>query len=127
MFTKSNKKVLLVSNTPHAREVLAGLFKWFQFEIVIGHSGAHAVEIYTEDPSFDLVVLDIDMPGMNGFTAAKMIRQHQIAKRPYIIGRPTETAHSTKALQSGMDAYVISAPIEQATSQKQQHSLGSGS
>lgn len=108
---KKNKRALLVSSEPSARVGLGQFFGWLDFEIVQAISGAQAVEIYTEDPSYDLIVLDIDMLGMNGFTTAKMLRQYQIAKRPYVIGtssvQSSDKDNSGKALQAGMDAYIV--------------------
>lgn len=113
-----NKKALLVDDMATNRVALGQLFEQFGFEVVQANSGAEAVKIYEEDPSFDLVVIDIDMPGMNGFTAAKMIRQYQMAKRPYIIGTAATPEYREKASQSGIDIFVVKSLAVQVIQQK---------
>jgi CheY-like chemotaxis protein len=68
-----------------------------------------------ETRSFDLVLMDVQMPGMDGFQATAIIRSRELA-----LGRHTPimamTAHAMKGdrqrcLQAGMDGYV-SKPIK---------------
>ncbi len=39
------------------------------------HNGQEAVEIFTSNPDIDLILMDIRMPVMNGYVAAKKIRK----------------------------------------------------
>jgi CheY-like chemotaxis protein len=91
-------------------------------KIILGKRG-HAVTLATsgaealaamEARSFDLVLMDVQMPGMDGFQATAIIRTRELA-----LGRRTPimamTAHAMKGdrqrcLQAGMDGYV-SKPI----------------
>lgn len=100
---KLSRRVLLADNS----SLLGVVLEQFGFDVVKAASGAEAVGIYEGDPSFDLVVLDIDMPGMNGFTASNLIRQYQIARRPYIIGTSNQASSKEKAAQSGIDLFVV--------------------
>lgn len=104
----SKKKVLIVNADLQHRILYGTMFEEFGFEVVQAKNGGEAVQIYEEDPSYDLVVVDINLPGMNGFTAAKLIRQYQMAKRPYIVGVGV-TDHNTKGGQgqSGIDFFVV--------------------
>ena len=102
-----NKKALLVSGAQVSR---SGMFQFLEilgFEIVQALNGAQAVEIYMEDPSFDLILLDTSLTGLNGFTTAKLLRQHQIAKRAYIIGTSSDQESSVKSIKAGMDAHIV--------------------
>jgi len=101
-----NKKVLLADDRLANRVAMGQLFEYFGFDVVQATSGANAVAIYGDDPSFDLVVLSVNMSGMNGFMAAKMIRQQQIAKRPYIIGIGTTAEQFEKSVFYGIDLSV---------------------
>lgn len=112
------KKVLVVDDSMSNRVAFGQVFEQFGFEVVQANGGASAVEIYEEDPSFDLVVMDTDMPGLNGFTSARLIRQYQIAKRPFIVGVGSSPEDFDKATNAGMDFYVMRTKAQQALQQK---------
>jgi signal transduction histidine kinase/DNA-binding response OmpR family regulator len=84
--------------------------------ITVAESGIEALAA-TERGRFDVVLMDVQMPGMDGFQATGMIRARELA-----MGRHTPiiamTAHAMKGdrqrcLQAGMDGYV-SKPINLA-------------
>ena len=77
--------------------------------------GKEAVGVFTEDPNFDVVLMDIQMPVMNGLEATKVIRGLDIpsARTVPIIAM---TANSFKedteaAMAAGMN-YIIPKPID---------------
>jgi CheY-like chemotaxis protein len=82
--------------------------------VTLAMSGTEALAAM-ETRSFDLVLMDVQMPGMDGFQATAIIRTRELA-----LGRHTPimamTAHAMKGdrqrcLQAGMDGYV-SKPIK---------------
>jgi CheY-like chemotaxis protein len=106
------KKVLIVADTAANRIYLGQLFAAFNFEVTQANSGSEAVQVYEENPSFDLVVISLDLVGaVNGFTVARLIRQMVVAKKPFIIGIASNaTKHSsgkTVAGAQGIDVYVV--------------------
>ncbi len=70
-------KVLVVDDTDHVRGMLVDMLELDGFEVVgQAASGREAVQIASEsDP--DVIIMDYKMPGMDGLTAAKMIRDHK--------------------------------------------------
>jgi CheY-like chemotaxis protein len=81
-----------------------------EFSIVHAKNGQEAVEYIQKTPDFDIILMDIKMPVMDGFEATKRIKQLQPAI-PII----AQTAYTTpedkeKALTTGCDAF-ISKPI----------------
>jgi CheY-like chemotaxis protein len=81
--------------------------------VVLADNGRQAVERF-ESGSFDLILMDVQMPEMNGFEATGSIRQREQggSRRVPIIAM---TAHAMKGdrercLEAGMDGYV-SKPI----------------
>jgi len=112
------EKALLVSGVQNAHIALRQLLEVFGFAVVQATNGAQAVEIYIGDPSYDLIVLDSNMPGLSSFSTAKVLRQHQIAKRPCIIGASSNQECSEKVFQSGMDAQIMLPMLEQVARQK---------
>jgi hypothetical protein len=67
--------ILVVDDTPDNLQLLSGLFK-DEYRVRIANSGEKALEICTSENAPDLVLLDIMMPGMDGFEVAKRMREH---------------------------------------------------
>jgi putative two-component system response regulator len=107
------KKILVVDDELLNRKVLEGLLRAFGYAPVMAESGKKALELL--DPSFDLVLLDIMMPGMDGFAVAREIRANSACKDAPII---VVTALSSiddrlKAVEAGANDY-ITKPIDKA-------------
>ena len=76
------------------------------YEIIHVQSGVDAVEACRINPDIDLVMMDIKMPGMNGYEAARQIREFN---RGVIIIAQTAYAQSgdrEKAIESGCNDHV---------------------
>jgi hypothetical protein len=67
--------ILVVDDTPDNLLLLAHLFE-DEYRMRIAHSGEKALEICQSNNPPDLVLLDIMMPGMDGFEVARMMREH---------------------------------------------------
>lgn len=78
--------------------------------VVVANNGAEAVEM-AEDISFDLILLDIKMPVMDGYTAAKKIRE--LNKEIYIFAiSANDLEYETEELHSlGLDA-IVTKPVD---------------
>jgi len=80
-------------------------------EIIHAKTGLEAVEACRKNPDLDLVLLDIRMPGMDGYEATSQIRQFNksviiIAQTAYVL-----LYDSVKAIEAGCNDY-ISKPID---------------
>jgi len=76
--------------------------------------GFQILDVLNNHPNINLILMDIQMPGMNGYEAAKMIKKdekdvHIIAQTAYAMAEDKQ-----KAFDSGCDAY-ISKPINPLT------------
>ncbi len=69
------KRILTVDDEKINLRVLSGLLRSLGFEPVLADSGQTALDLL--DPSIDLVLLDVMMPDMDGFTVAKKIRERK--------------------------------------------------
>jgi len=71
-------KVLVVDDNQAAQEVLKGMLEWFSFKVDIASNGAEALEMLeiAEEP-FKLVLMDWEMPGMDGIEASSRIKVHK--------------------------------------------------
>jgi len=67
--------MLLVDDTADNLHVLANVFKG-QYRIKAAHNGEKALALCCSDTPPDLVLLDVMMPGMDGFEVARRMREH---------------------------------------------------
>ena len=110
---KKKLHILLAEDNLVNQKVAQGLLKKEGHTVVIANNGREAVEIYGAE-HFDLILMDVQMPEMDGFEATAKIRaQEQGTPRHIPIIALTAHAmkgYSEKCVAAGMDAY-ISKPI----------------
>jgi CheY-like chemotaxis protein len=85
--------------------------RFFSSEILIARKGNEAVETCRNNPDLDLVLMDIEMPEMNGYEATRQIREFNkdiiiIALTAYALNGDND-----KALAAGCN-YYITKPIQ---------------
>jgi two-component system sensor histidine kinase/response regulator len=109
-------RVLLVEDNPVNQQIALELLEDADARVVTAGTGIEALEALersTEDPPFDVVLMDLQMPGMDGYEATRRIRENpRFATMPIV----AMTAHAMieerlKCLQCGMNDH-ISKPIE---------------
>ncbi len=76
--------LLLVDDTVDNLHLLAEIFKG-SYRIKAAHNGQKALDICCSDNPPDLVLLDVMMPGMDGFEVARRMREHPNAENVPII------------------------------------------
>jgi CheY-like chemotaxis protein len=106
-------RVLLAEDSVVNQKLAVALLERQGHTVTVATNGREALAA-TERQEFDLVLMDVQMPEMDGFEATQAIRmrEHQTGRRLPIIA---VTAHAlkgddTRCLAAGMDAY-ISKPI----------------
>ncbi|MBF0273783.1 MAG: response regulator [Nitrospinae bacterium] len=105
-------KILLVEDNLINQEVATGILSNAGFEITIANNGREAVETVGKD-NFDVVLMDIQMPEMDGYEATTIIRQNKQFKDLPVIAM---TAHAMasekeKCLSIGMNDHATK-PID---------------
>ena len=71
---ESNKRVLVVDDDDGIREMLSKVFYIMGYEAVPAHSGSEALNMFLKGP-FALVMTDLQMPGMDGWSLASHIKE----------------------------------------------------
>lgn len=109
-----NLKILIAEDDYISELYLKMTVKMLCREIVIAHNGLEAVAACRNNPDIDLILMDIQMPEMDGYEATKQIRKFN--KEVIIIAQTAfELADNrTKALASGCNE-CISKPIVKAS------------
>ncbi len=113
---KSNKKILVVDDNEINREIINALLDDLGYEIIEATDGVEAVEIVKNSPKDEigLVLMDIQMPKMNGYEATKEIRSLDNDNSNIPIVALTANAFKEdkdNAINSGMNDH-LSKPIE---------------
>ena len=101
------RRLLIVDDVRDNRVLLRRRFERRGFEVVEAESGLTALDLIDAE-SFDLVLLDIMMPGIDGIEALKRIRKQKSASQlPVImVTGKTATENMVEALQLGANDYV---------------------
>ncbi|MGH9345090.1 MAG: PAS domain S-box protein [Terriglobia bacterium] len=112
-------KILLVEDHPANQKLARFLLEKYGYRVEAANDGMEAIAALQKEASdpFDLVLMDIQMPRMDGFEATAMIRRMQkgSGKRVPVVAM---TAHAMKGdkercLKAGMDGY-ISKPVRRS-------------
>ncbi len=109
-------RVLLAEDNPVNRAVASRMLGKAGHQVVAANDGLEAVRL-SEAERFDLILMDVQMPGLDGFSATQAIRTREeiSGERVPIVAL---TAHAIqgyreKCLAAGMDGY-LSKPIQPA-------------
>ena len=110
---KFSGNILVVEDNPNNQKLIEILLSKIGVKTVIVSNGEEAVESYKKE-RYDLILMDINMPIMDGITATKIIKD--LEKELYYIPIVALTANSIagdkeRYLSQGMDDY-LSKPIE---------------
>ncbi|MBM7062841.1 transporter substrate-binding domain-containing protein [Pseudomonas sp. UL073] len=111
----AGQRVLLVEDSVLSQEVACGLLQGFGLQVEVAEDGAQALEVLqaSADGDFALVLMDVQMPVMDGLTATRLLRSEaRFANLPVLAmtanARPEERE---RCLEAGMNDH-LSKPIE---------------
>ena len=104
-------KILIAEDDEASQMLLEIIISPLANESFYAYTGKEAVELCRKHPEIDLVLMDIDMPGMNGYEATRQIRKFN--KEVFIIAQTAYglSGDQDKALKAGCNDY-ISKPID---------------
>ncbi len=107
-------RILVAEDDEVSRELIKFSLSTLVAELKFAVNGEEVLQVFQEDPWFDLILMDIKMPKMNGLEATRRIRAFDqnipiIAQTAY-----AQIGDKEEALAAGCNAY-ISKPIELAS------------
>ncbi|MDD5899132.1 MAG: response regulator transcription factor [Clostridia bacterium] len=98
-------KLLIVDDEERIRKLIAKYAVFEGYEVAEAENGMQAVEMARSDPG-DLVILDIMMPELDGFSAAREIRKHSDVPIIFLSARGEEYDR-IHGFELGVDDYVV--------------------
>jgi len=106
-------RILVAEDNPVNQKWTIKILSKMGYQAVIAENGKMVLEIVGHE-DFDLILMDVQMPEMDGLEATKMIRLCN-DKQPVIIAMTANVMHGDRqaCIQAGMDDY-ISKPVELA-------------
>lgn len=108
-------RVLLVEDNILNQEVAAAILNQAAARVEVANNGQEALDAL-EQNHFDLVLMDLQMPVMDGLEATRMIRKNPLWQCLPVVGLSANVMNGTReeCLEAGMNDY-LSKPIEPGT------------
>lgn len=102
-----NGNILIVDDNPANQEILSRLLAHQGYHIVLADSGTHALEKLAQDV-FDLVLLDVMMPDMDGYQVLQHIKADTVLRKvPVImISACADISHVILCIEAGAEDYL---------------------
>lgn len=99
-------RVLLVDDSRTMQKLTSGLLDRAGHQVTIANTGEDALAALKSDDAFDIVLMDVEMPGMDGLEATRRIRHVESlsGRHTPIIG--LTTIERSRCLSAGMDGHL---------------------
>ncbi|MGG0256684.1 response regulator transcription factor [Bacillus toyonensis] len=99
-----NYHILVVEDDQEIQELIKQFLMTQQYKVIVASDGLEGMKQFNKQ-SFDLILLDVMMPNLNGFEVAKMIRSQ--SNIPIIMLTALEEEHDQmKGFDLGIDDYI---------------------
>lgn len=98
------KETILIVDDEHGIVDMMCAYFSPQYEVLTAYSGEEALQKVEKQP--DLILLDINMPGINGLTVCQTIREHIACPILFLTAR-IESADKINGFQAGADDYIV--------------------
>lgn len=81
----TGRRILVIDDDLAIRVLLQAVLKRMKFEVELAEDGAAGLEILQAEPPYDLILLDLMMPRLNGYEFIDRIGRRHPEHRPHII------------------------------------------
>lgn len=98
------KKILAVDDEPGILQLLKDYFEIQGYEVIEAANGVEVFEKLTQQP--DLILLDVNLPGIDGFEICKMIRDHVSCPILFLTAK-VEEEDRIRGFHLGGDDYIL--------------------
>lgn len=98
------KETILIVDDEHGIVDMMKSYFSPQYDVLTAYSGEEAIQKAEKQP--DLILLDINMPGIDGLTVCQTIRKHIACPILFLTAR-VESADKINGFQAGADDYIV--------------------
>lgn len=104
-----NEHILIVDDSKTVRNLVAFIMKKEGYKVTMAEDGLDGLEKLFSADKIDLIISDVNMPRMDGFTFIKNVRENEVYKDiPIVVlsteGRPADIA---LGMQLGANLYMV--------------------
>jgi len=105
------QKILIVEDNDNNRSLFQDILRFYDYDVSVAADGAEGVALARELLP-DLILMDIQMPGMDGMTAGRILKHDSLTRNLKIIALTSFAMQGDeeKFLAAGFDAY-LSKPV----------------
>jgi two-component system OmpR family response regulator len=100
-------RLLVVDDDASILDLLASSLRFAGFEVVTASDGRSALDLATTDPTIDLMVLDVMMPGIDGFEVVSRLRRESHDVPVIFLTARDSAADRVNGLTAGGDDYLV--------------------
>lgn len=109
--TLAGRKLLVVEDNPVNQLVITGLLRKLGITPLLSQDGAASLVMLQQHPEVELVLMDCEMPGMDGYEATRQLRQREQQEgRPRLpvvaLTAHAMDSHKERCLEAGMDGHL---------------------
>jgi two-component system, OmpR family, response regulator VicR len=97
-------KILVVDDSRLVTDIVKMRLEMYQYQVQLAHNGEEALRMIDEEPP-DLLVLDVNMPGIDGYEVCRRLRESPVHNDLRII-MLTSSDDKGAAFESGVDDYL---------------------
>lgn len=99
----AGRRVLIVEDDIALASFLSAELQSERFTVDVVHDGEAALTLLQDERRFDLLILDLNLPKLDGITLLQRVKPAQPRLRMLVLTARTHTKDKVKALQSGAD------------------------
>jgi DNA-binding response OmpR family regulator len=99
----AGRRVLIVEDDVALADFLSAELRSERFAVDVVHDGEAALTLLQDERRFDLLILDLNLPKLDGISLLQRVKPAQPRLRMLVLTARTHTKDKVKALQSGAD------------------------
>ena len=112
---KKNGKILIVDDSINTREIERDILLAYGYSVDLAGDGIEALE-KARDSGYDLIITDVEMPRMDGFTLTEELKKESayIDKPVIIVTSRDKLEDKKRGMQVGASAYILKGSFDQS-------------
>jgi len=101
-------KVVVVEDEPHIMTLITTKFRNAGHEVHTASDGPSGLALAIEQAP-DIILLDVMLPGMDGYAVCSSIREHLVDHRPIVVmlSARSQVADRQRGFEAGCDDYIV--------------------